>query len=199
MDLLIIFISYLLGSIPFGYLVGRRLGVDIRRLGSGNTGATNALRVLGPIPALITAIADVGKGLVAVYLARRFGVQTDCLPYLAGLAAMAGHNWSVFLRFGGGKGVATGAGITGALVPTALPYAVAVFVATIFLTRYVSLGSILAAATIPVAAWLTGADRMGVVFGLVLAATVIFQHRGNIQRLLAGNERKFGQKVEKGQ
>lgn len=184
-------IAYLLGSIPVGYLVGSRTGIDLRRKGSGNVGATNAFRVLGPARGLLTLVGDLGKGLLATWLGMRLGGPG--LGAWTGLAAIAGHSWSPFLRFQGGKGVATGAGAALVLNPIALLVALMAFLATTALTRLVSLGSIIAVIVLAVF-MLFMAPLETSVFGVGTAMLVIYRHRSNIQRLLQGTESKLGSK-----
>jgi len=188
-------IGYLLGSIPFGVLIGQQTaGVDIRKLGSGNIGATNVLRVLGPRTAAVVLAADVTKGLVAVFVGKWL-VGGDLVPLLAGIAAVVGHNWSIFLRFGGGKGVATTAGVVIATMPLTAAIAILAFMIVVATTRYVSLGSLVLACTLPVAAWLCGDPASHIVFAVILGLMTIWRHRPNIVRLLEGSENKLGKRV----
>ncbi|MCK4326410.1 glycerol-3-phosphate 1-O-acyltransferase PlsY, partial [bacterium] len=188
-----------LGSIPTSFLLGRLKGIDLRRRGSGNVGATNAFRVLGPLPGVISLILDIGKGLVAVtLLARICGSQpTDWIKILIGLAVIAGHNWTVFLKFKGGKGVATSAGVFLGLAPAALGFSVLVWLIVVAISRYISLGSILAAISLPIFIWrpiFTWQGEKGVpiiLFGLLISLLVVIRHRANIKRLIKGEERKF--------
>ncbi|MDI6709510.1 MAG: glycerol-3-phosphate 1-O-acyltransferase PlsY [Thermoanaerobacterales bacterium] len=195
-DLLwIIPVSYLLGSLPFGYLVGRLRGVDITAHGSGNIGATNALRTLGPVPALIVLAGDMGKGVLAVWLGQAFG--PPAAPLLAALAVLAGHGWSIFLGFRGGKMIATSLGVLLMLSPQVTAGAAAVWAIVVALTRYVSLGSILAAVAVPVLFAALGFPPGYIVFAGVIAATVIYKHRSNIARLRAGTESRLGRRSKK--
>jgi len=192
-------LAYLLGSMPFGVWFARSRGVDIQRIGSGNTGATNVLRALGPRAAIPVLLLDVGKGFFGAMLAQRLAVSLGGDPgvaaVLGGLAAFSGHNWSFMLGFTGGKGVAAAAGAALYLLPQVVLVGVGVFVATAALTRYVSLGSILAAATVA-GITLAGAyplERQ--MFALVGAGVIIYKHRANIKRLLAGTESRLGERV----
>jgi len=192
--ILVLALSYLLGAIPVGYLVGRYTqGIDIRRYGSRNIGTTNAFRILGTGPGFLVLGGDVLKGLVAVLIGRMGGGTG--LALLSGLAAMAGHNWSIFLGFQGGRGVATAAGVILALVPDVVLAALAVWVVVVVLTRYVSLGSIFAAESVPLFMLYFGKAWTHVLFGLVAAALIIYRHRPNIRRLLAGTEFKIGDRL----
>ena len=183
--------SYLLGSVPFALLAAKARGVDLRTQGSGNLGATNAIRVLGPGLGIPVLLADVAKGLVSVTVFPAvLGGASWGLPLACGAAAIVGHVASVFLRFRGGKGVAAAAGAFLGLAPAALGIAAVVFVAVLVVTRYVSLASILGAATLPVALWRSGARPEVLAVGVALALLVLFRHRANIGRLLAGRENR---------
>jgi glycerol-3-phosphate acyltransferase PlsY len=191
-------VAYLCGSIPSGVLVGKLVGnIDPRTRGSGKTGATNILRTLGPGAAVVVAITDVLKGVAAVLLARYLIFPGQ--PWaetVAGFAALLGHNYSVFIRFTGGRGVATGGGVTLAMQPLAVLAGVLGLIIPIAITRYVSLGSMVAAAACAVAdAALVALQRDSyphLVFIAVGAAFIIYSHRDNIARLMNGTERKLG-------
>ena len=192
-------VSYLLGSIPFGYLLVRLFRKqDVRHIGSGNIGATNVARSGGKGLGVLTLVLDLAKGLVAVLLARHIapgllGIPSD-LAVCAAVAAIVGHVFPVWLRFRGGKGVATALGVFLALVPMVILAAVGVFAVVVLMTRYVSLASILGAVTLPVFAILLSPDRSPVYLGGVffIAALVILKHHANIKRLLSGHESRFG-------
>ena len=192
--LLLLAIGYLLGAIPSGYLTGRWLkGIDLRECGSGSTGATNVLRNVGKGPALLVFLLDVGKGALAVLLAKSIGLN-DWLQVLAGLAALAGHIWPVWLGWKGGKAVATGLGMfLGLAWPVGLA-SFGMFMATISLSRIVSLASVVAAIGLPVLMLVAGNSSAYVVVSLVASSMVIWRHRSNIQRLMAGTEPQIGQK-----
>jgi glycerol-3-phosphate acyltransferase PlsY len=195
---IVVVAGYLLGALPFSVWIARARGVDVRRVGSGNPGATNVLRAAGRGPGLLALACDVAKGVVAVLLARLLGLSPAWWGWAA-LAAVCGHVFSVFLRFRGGKGVATAAGALGAVSPLALGAAMVVFAVAVGLTRYVSLGSMLGAVAFPVAlCWLTSGEldrdaraALLVSSGLI-AMLVLVRHRANLQRLLAGTENKLG-------
>lgn len=200
--LLVVIIAYLIGSIPFGYLIVRhRVGDDIRETGSGGTGATNVSRRAGKAAGVFTLVLDALKGSVAVLVARILvgdGPSPDWMGAAAAIAALLGHIFPVWLGFRGGKGVATGVGIFFVLAPIALLCAGVLFVAIVSLTRFVSLGSIIAAATIPLFVWLQSvfvepvADlRPLLVAAIVGALLIIFAHRGNIGRLARGTEARI--------
>lgn len=187
---------YLLGAVPFGFLAGRFLaGVDIRAVGSGNIGATNVLRTLGPVPAVLVLVLDSAKGWLAVSGAHWLGFA-EWGTAGAALAAVAGHNWPVFLNFRGGRGIATALGVIIALAPSVAGILVLVFISVVVLTRYVSLGSILAAALLPVLLIFGRWPLPYIIAALVLAGWAVWRHRPNIARLLAGTEHRFGQRVD---
>ena len=192
--LLFLAIGYALGAIPSGYLAGRWLkGIDLRDCGSGSTGATNVLRNVGKGPALLVFLLDVGKGALAVLLAKSVGLN-DWVQVLAGLAALAGHIWPVWLGWKGGKAVATGLGMfLGLAWPVGLA-SFGLFMATISLSRIVSLASVVAAIGLPVLMLVAGNSSAYVVVSLVASSMVIWRHRSNIQRLMAGTEPRIGQK-----
>jgi glycerol-3-phosphate acyltransferase PlsY len=184
--------AYLVGALPVGFLVARVFGVgDIRRHGSGNIGATNVLRAAGWVPALLTLVGDVAKGYLAVAAAGALAGDTGARA-AAVVAAIIGNCWSVFLGFRGGKGVATGLGALLNLVPGAVAPAIPVWVAVAVTTRYVSLGSILGAACVPLGALFLGYGAPAVLAALAGAAIIIARHHDNIGRLLAGTERRLG-------
>jgi len=199
MGLLSLLLGYLLGSIPSGYLAGRWCkGIDLRELGSGSTGATNVLRQVGKGPALVVFVIDVAKGAIAVLLAGSLtegAALSDWLQVLAGLAALAGHIWPVWLGFKGGKAVATGLGL---FLGLAWPVGLAcfgIFLTTLSLFRIVSLSSVVAAISLPLlmAAGTDGTAKL--VVALVAMALVVWRHRSNLQRIKAGTEPKIGQKA----
>src|SRR4030042_6178443 len=192
--------SYLIGSIPWGLIAGKLRGVDVRRYGSGSIGATNVLRTIGTKSAVVVLALDVLKGVAAVFIGR-YVIGSPTGEMAAGFAAVTGHDWSVFLRFKGGRGVATTLGCVVVMEPLSSVAGIVVFIILIALTRYVSLGSIcgsLAAVAVMGAFW--AVDRVPweyFVFIAVAVALIIFQHRDNISRLLSGTENKLGQKGEK--
>ena len=194
--LVAIAIGYLLGSFPSGYVVGRLRGIDVRQWGSGRIGGANVLRSVGPWAALLAVMGDVAKGIVAVFVARAL-VGSPSAEVLAGLAAILGHDFSIFLKFSGGRGVATTLGALGALyVPAPIILAV-IGLSVIAVSRYSSLGSLTIATFMPfVMLYLVlFADKpvWYLVYGLAAGALIVVLHRGNIQRLLAGTERKVGE------
>ena len=193
--------GYVSGSLPWGLWLGRSLrGIDVRTVGSGNLGATNVYRSLGPAIGVTTLLLDIAKGALPVWLVPGAS-WTQAFPgghawcaLAVGFAAVAGHVWTFLAGFKGGKGVATSAGVLLALSPPAFGVFVAVFVATLLLTRYVSLGSILGSIAFTVALWRFSPDGVaspGFLLGVVLAIVVVVRHKDNIGRLLTGQERRF--------
>ena len=189
--------AYALGSIPFGVIFTRLFGRgDVRESGSGNIGATNVARVAGPAAGILTLVLDAGKGAAAVLLAERLTGSQAIWMVAAAVAALIGHCFPVWLKFKGGKGVATAAGVFGVLSPFALAAALAIFVAVVWKWRYVSLASICAAAAMPLLIyflWAPGyAPPLAVTFGtLAISLLVVYKHDANIQRLIQREEPKF--------
>jgi glycerol-3-phosphate acyltransferase PlsY len=194
---LLIFLAYLLGAIPFGLMLARMFAkADVRQAGSGNIGATNVVRVAGPVPGILTLLFDTAKGAFAVWLAGHFTGHNAGIMMLAGITALLGHCYPVWLRFKGGKGVAAALGVFLALSPLAALSALATFVLVVAIWRYVSLGSVAAAAAMPLLMYLHWAPPLApplsITFGTLFAtALVIFKHRANLRRLLEGSEPRF--------
>jgi len=195
--LALLFVAYLLGSIPFGLILAKVFGgADVRKAGSGNIGATNVARVVGPFAGVLTLLLDAAKGWFAVWLVGRVTHGNATMMVLAGFFALVGHCFPVWLRFRGGKGVATAAGVFAALCPIAMAGALLLFLLVVGFWRLVSLGSLAAAAAIPLLVYLLWAPHFAppesVTLGsLAIAVLVIVQHRGNIARLARGEEPKF--------
>jgi glycerol-3-phosphate acyltransferase PlsY len=189
-------IAYLLGSIPFGYLIVRwQRGIDVRATGSGSIGATNVMRNLGIIGFVITFILDAGKGLLAVLLASKMTMESPTWVAAAAFAAVLGHCFPVWLKFRGGKGVATGVGVFIALAPWQVVLVLAIFAVMVAIWRYISLGSIVATAAFPVLVLLIKHPPIQVVLGAAGAAVIIIaRHHANIVRLFKGTENKVGRK-----
>jgi acyl phosphate:glycerol-3-phosphate acyltransferase len=185
--------AYLIGSFPTSYVMARAVrGIDLREHGSGNLGATNAFRVLGWRAAMPIFIVDILKGFLPALLFPQIDGNVSALWALVyGTAAIVGHVFSVYVKFKGGKGVATGAGVFLALAPLAVLGGLVLWLALVALTGYVSLASIAAAAALPVLVALSGAPTAVLVLSLLLAAFVIYAHRANIRRLLRGEEHRF--------
>ncbi len=211
--------AYLLGSIPFGFLVAKAKGIDIRSVGSGNIGATNAMRVLGKPAGIFVLLMDAAKGwlacfwgmLVCIYcfspshkVEINFSHENYELAFnqfaephliLAGIFAVLGHNYTCWLRFKGGKGIATTAGVFLALAPWALLVALVVFILAVLLTKYVSVGSIAAAIALPVTVWIMSPQNLFLcIVTTALGVLAIYKHKANIQRLMAGTENRLGKK-----
>jgi len=188
MPLAVIVVSYLVGAIPTGLIVVRILtGEDIRRHGSGNIGTVNVLRVAGAGTAVVVLVVDILKGLLPVLFAAAMG-SSAWTVVLAGLAAIVGHNWSVFLGFQGGKGIATSFGVLFGLSWPAAAVAAAVWILTVAITRYSSLGSLLGVVSVPITLWRLHQPEEYVYFGIIAALLAVYRHRANIQRLVAGTE-----------
>lgn len=199
--LFLLLAAYIVGSMPFGLLAGKLKGVDIRDHGSGNIGATNVFRICGKGFGIAVLLLDMLKGLGPVILAQHFSSETDSLtPIAAGVAAILGHNFPVWLKFKGGKGIATSAGVFAGLLPWALLVAAVIWLIIFAVTRYVSLASIIAALSLPVTmAILTfgqggGRSRVDFYFALVVGLLAVWRHRINIQRLRQGTEHRFTSK-----
>jgi glycerol-3-phosphate acyltransferase PlsY len=192
-------VAYLLGSIPFGFIAGLIAGVDVRRQGSGNIGATNVLRVLGKKYGYPVFAADVLKGFVAVRIAlwlARFDSSANYLGVIAALFVVLGHSFPVWLRLRGGKGAAAAAGACLGLLPLATLIVLVIWAATFLAFRYVSLASIVAAAALPLTVWLLGTPLDPIIWGFtcLIPALIILRHRSNIVRLIQGREARFQRK-----
>jgi len=193
-------LGYLIGSLPLGFLIARgRGGVDLRRVGSGNVGATNVLRSVGRPLGILVMLLDMAKGAAGVALAGMvWPAAGEHGHALAGLGAIVGHVYPVWLRFVGGKGVAVACGVFAVLAPLATVIAALVFMISTWWSRYVSLGSVLATLTLPAVEW--GRDGGGPVsvMAVAAAALIVFRHRGNLVRLANGTERRLGQRATAG-
>lgn len=189
---LLLLVSFILGSIPFGIIIAKAKGVDLKKAGSGNIGATNVLRSLGKLPALLTLLGDVLKGTAAVAIGKYFGVGT-VFEGIIGFAAILGHNFSIFLGFRGGKGVATSMGVLGIYSPKTALFTFIIWLVVVISTKYSSLGALVSFGLLPVNILLF--DDKGKLFTAVLITIFIFtRHRDNIQRLIKGTERRIGQR-----
>ena len=198
--------AYLLGSIPTGYLVARARGVDIRQAGSGNIGATNAFRVLGKPAGIVVLGTDALKGFLACKVVsslahsflsppyQQMPESRETLAIVAGIAAILGHNYTCWLKFKGGKGIATTGGVLLALMPYALLTIMIVWIVVTITTRYVSLGSLAASITLPFAAWAFAGSRRLIGVAMIMMILAVYKHKGNIRRLLNGTENRFGTK-----
>jgi len=200
-------LAYLLGSIPTGFLVAQARGIDIRTVGSGNIGATNAFRVLGRGAGSAVLLADAFKGWIAVAVLPQIIFPIFGIPFnsaareyyqiIGGLSVVLGHNYTCWLGFKGGKGIATSAGVLVALVPWALLIIFSVWVVVFALTRYVSLASLAASFALPFATWITAGSDLLIVVTAAMSLLAIYKHRSNIQRLLKGTESRFRTTKEK--
>jgi len=195
MEAVIAILSYLIGSISTGFILGKAAGVDVRTAGSGNIGATNVARVMGKGRGLLTLIADVAKGFLPALVARQMALS-DTAVAVVGAAAFLGHLFPIFLKFRGGKGVATAFGVLLALAPQAMWVPLVVFTAAVVTSRRVSLGSICAAVAAPLALWFFSYPAPLTALAIFLGAFIIARHRANIKRLLAGSEPRFGEHAE---
>jgi len=199
--------AYLLGSIPTGYLVARVKGIDIRTVGSGNIGATNAFRVLGKPAGIFVLLADAAKGFAACTLLANLALQSFDVPtspfnhamterVIAGIVAVLGHNFTCWLRFKGGKGIATTAGVYLAVAPLSVSIALGLWILAFVTTRYVSIASLVAAIALPTAVWITQSSIPLGIATTAIGAMAIWKHKANIARLQAGTESRieFGKK-----
>jgi len=193
-DIIAVALGYLAGSVPFAFLLARRRGVDLRRAGSGNVGAANVLRTNGVPDAVAAMCLDAAKGAVAVLVAQRLS-DGPAAPVAGGLAAVIGHVYPVWLGFRGGKGVATAAGVFLVLAPIAVAGAGAVFALAIWMTRYISVGSMAAAVTLAVTAAALDVPTAVAAGAATSAVIIVYRHRGNLARLVAGTERRVGERV----
>jgi glycerol-3-phosphate acyltransferase PlsY len=193
-EIVAVVVAYLVGSVPFAFLLARRRGVDLRRVGSGNVGASNVLRTSGVPSAVVAMCLDGAKGALAVAVAQRLTVG-EATPMAAGIASIIGHIYPVWLRFRGGKGVATAAGVFAVLTPLAVAIASAVFVLAVWVTRYISVGSMAGAIALAVVAAATNVPPPVAVGAVVSAFIITHRHRANLARLVAGTERRVGQRL----
>ena len=184
--------AYLIGAIPFGFLIGKMRGVDVRTVGSKNIGATNVYRTVGHKWGFLAFFCDFLKGFLPVFLALRFASSVNAnLPVYVGLAAVVGHTLTVFMKFRGGKGVATAFGMMVALATYPALLAFGVFVVTVWISHYISLGSMLAAASLAVLVWMFPCLLAVRIIAALIAVFVIVKHKSNIQRLMKGCENKI--------
>ena len=192
--LLLILCAFLLGSIPFGVVVAKIYGVNLKKVGSGNIGATNVLRSMGKGPALLTLVGDVVKGSLAIVIGRFF-LHSPSLEGIIGLSAIVGHNFSLFLRFRGGKGVATSIGVLLIYSPKVGVLTVILWLMVIVVTRYSSLAAIVSFGLLPLSIYVLDYSQEKLVIGILVAFLLIFRHTDNIKRLLHGTELKIGKRV----
>lgn len=197
-SILVLVLAYISGSLPNGVIIGKRLkNIDIREHGSKNTGATNAFRVLGAKLGITVLILDILKGAIPVIVAKSLGLEEN-IVYLTALVAILGHTFSCFLSFKGGKGVATSLGVFIVLVPYIMLSIIAIFVAIVYFTKYISLGSIVASALFPLLVILFNQGNIVLkIFSVLVGSYVIYKHKANIQRLIKKEENKFEFRREK--
>jgi len=189
-------VGYIVGSLPLGFLITRgRRGIDLRRVGSGNVGAANVYRSAGRSLGVMVMLVDVAKGASGVLLARLVEGGAGEATALAGLGAVVGHVYPIWLRFVGGKGVAVACGVFALLAPLATIIAASVFVLATWMTRYVSLGSVLATLALPAVEWTRVGPEPVTLTATAVSALVLFRHRGNLARILQGTERRLGQRA----
>lgn len=188
----ILIAAFFLGSIPSGLLISRARGIDIKKTGSGNIGATNVLRTTGKLPALLTLISDMAKGAAAVGLARHYGLDTFWIG-MTGVFAVSGHIFSVFLRFRGGKGVATALGVLLIYSPQTCLFTIIIWLMTVAIFRYSSLGALISFALLPIGIVLLD-SRDKLPFALLVLTLILLKHRDNLRRLLTGTEPRLGQR-----
>jgi glycerol-3-phosphate acyltransferase PlsY len=191
MEALLVIFSYLLGSVPSGLIIGKLSGLDVRKAGSGNIGATNVARLLGKTGGLLTLVGDTAKGFIPVLVVQQMGFSYS-VTALVGVAAFLGHLYPIFLKFKGGKGVATSFGVLLGLAPLATMILLVVFAAVAFTTRIVSLSSMVTAVAAPLVLWLFYYSPTYVIVTAFMALMIVFRHYANIQRLLNGTEPRFG-------
>ncbi len=189
---LIVVSAYLIGSVPFALILARRWGADLRQVGSGNLGAANVLRSSGVKAGVLVALLDMSKGAVSVALAQRLSQGAADATAAAGVAAIIGHIYPVWLGFRGGKGVAAACGVFAMLTPVAVVPALATFTAGIWVTRYISVGSVLASIVLPPVAYALGSPLSAVIAASVASVLIVFRHRSNILRVRQGTERRIG-------
>lgn len=190
----LIIASFIIGSIPTGLLIAKTKGIDLRKIGSGNIGATNVMRAVGKEAALLTLVGDIGKGIIPVVIVRL--VSPGFLyETAAGLSAIMGHNFSIFLKFKGGKGVATSLGVLAAFSPHVGLFTAMLWLMTAKWTRYSSLSALVAFGLLPFSFYLIDYSRQNIIFGAIIAFLIFIRHAANIKRLIQGTESKIGQKA----
>lgn len=186
-------VAFVIGSIPTGQIIAGRRGIDLKKTGSGNIGATNVLRTAGKLPALLTLSGDFVKGMTVVLLARHFGVETVQQGFI-GLFAVLGHNFSIFLKFKGGKGVATSLGVLCVYIPLVALVTIIVWLATVSVSRYSSLGAVISFCSLPLSTYLLDTkEKLPIV--IIMSIILLVRHKDNIRRLLNGTESKVGRKA----
>lgn len=199
MPVIAVIAAYAIGSIPFALILARRRGIrDLRHIGSGNLGASNVWRAAGAAAGVLVALLDIAKGAAGVVVAERL-TGGAAAPAAAGVAAVVGHIYPVWLGFRGGKGVATGCGVFAVLTPLAVLPAVVIFVVSVWLTKYISAGSVMASLALPPLAYVTGSPTPVIAAAAAVAALIVFRHRSNLKRVRAGTEPRVGMTVAPGE
>jgi glycerol-3-phosphate acyltransferase PlsY len=199
MPVIAIIAAYAIGSIPFALILARRWGTrDLRRVGSGNLGAANVWRATGATAGVLVALLDIAKGAAGVVVAEQLNGGAAA-PAAAGVAAVLGHIYPVWLGFRGGKGVATSCGVFAVLTPLAVLPALAIFFVGVWITKYVSVGSVLASLALPPIAYATGSPETAIAAAAAVAVLIVFRHRSNLKRVRAGTEPRVGIKVAPGE
>ena len=182
---------YIVGSVPFGYIAGKLRGIDIRTQGSGNIGSTNVSRVLGRKTGIAVQILDIAKGILPVLVGKYLGLSPSWLV-TGGLIAICGHNWTIFLGFKGGKGVNTSLGVALGLMPLNASLCFVVWIIAVLIWKYISLGSVLAAITFPILAFVYNYPLIYKIMAVIVALFIVVRHRANIKRIIDGTEPKIG-------
>lgn len=190
--IILLFVSFIIGSIPFGIIIAKAKGVDLKKVGSGNIGATNVLRSLGKWPAILTLLGDILKGTLVIAIGRYLEVGAF-YEGLIGISAILGHNFSLFLSFTGGKGVATSIGVLIFYIPQVAIVTILLWLFVVFISRYSSLGALVSFGLLPINILIFD-DKKKLIIGIMIAILIFIRHRDNIQRLLKGTERKIGQR-----
>jgi acyl phosphate:glycerol-3-phosphate acyltransferase len=193
-NIILLAVAFVLGSIPFGIITAKVKGIDLKKVGSGNIGATNVLRSLGKWPAIVTLLGDILKGTLAVAIGQYFGVE-PLYEGLIGMSAILGHNFSIFLGFRGGKGVATSLGVLFIYVPYVAVITLLIWIVVVLITKYSSLGAIVSFALLPLSVLLTDfQDKTKLFMSILISFFIVIRHQDNIKRLIKGTERKIGQR-----
>lgn len=190
--IILLFVSFIIGSIPFGIIIAKAKGVDLKKVGSGNIGATNVLRSLGKWPAILTLLGDILKGTLVIAIGRYLEVGAF-YEGLMGISAILGHNFSLFLSFTGGKGVATSIGVLIFYIPQVAIITILLWLFVVFISRYSSLGALVSFGLLPFNILIFD-DKKKLIIGIMIAILIFIRHRDNIQRLLKGTERRIGQR-----
>jgi glycerol-3-phosphate acyltransferase PlsY len=194
-NIILLAAAFVIGSIPFGIITAKAKGIDLKKVGSGNIGATNVLRSLGKWPAIITLLGDILKGTLAVAIGKYSGVE-PLFVGLIGLSAILGHNYSIFLGFRGGKGVATSIGVLLLYIPYGAAITLLVWILVVLVTKYSSLGAIVSFAVLPLSVFfIDSQDKTKLFIAMLISVFIIVRHQANIKRLIKGSEPRIGQRA----